>query len=76
MYDKQSVAIHKNHPKRSNLEKMLFSPYKTSEITKNSPKNDHSIAICSIFLNMVYKSSESSCPGGLEYVWQRGVGGV
>ena len=50
-----------------------------SEITKYSPKNDHSIAIFSTFfykcgiLRMV--CGESSCPDALEYVWQRRVGG-
>ena len=52
----------------------------TSEITKNSQKTDHPIAIFSIFFNgcaiFFMRRGESSCPYGSEYVWQRGVGGL
>ena len=46
---------------------------------KKKPKNDHSIAIFSIFYRYgitFMVRGESSCPDGLEYVWENGAGGL
>ena len=56
----------------------VFAIYKTSEITKISPKKR---SLNRDLLNFFYRygiffmvRGESSCPDGLEYVWERGEG--
>ena len=80
IYDKQSGRIHRNHPKHSNPENRCFHyvrPQKSPKIAqkKRSLKCD--------LLNFFNRygifwvvPSESYCPDGSEYAWQRGVGGL
>ena len=54
IYGKQSDRMH-IFTQNMQILKVVFLLYRTSEITKNTPKTDHSIAIFSIFLiGMVY----------------------
>ena len=49
-------AMHRNHPKHSNLENRCFRYIRTQKSPKKAQKTNHSIAICSILLiGMVYK---------------------
>ena len=48
---------------------------RAQKLPKIAKKTDHSIAIFSICIGMVF-FGESSHPGGSEYVWQRGVEGI
>ena len=71
IYDNQS---YRNHQKISNLENRSFRYIRPQK----SPKKRSLNRTCS---KKIYRygisfmvRGESSCPNGLEYVWERGVG--
>ena len=77
IYDKQRYTMHRNHPKHSNLENRCFR-YKRPQ---KSPKEPKKTITQSHLLKKIYRygiffmvRGESSCPDGLEYVWERGEG--
>ena len=79
VYAIQSERIHRIHPKHCNLENHCFCyirPQKSPKIAQKTITQSQ----FSHFLNWYgifwMAQGESSCPGGSDYVWQRGVGGL
>ena len=77
IYGIQSDRMHSFHPKLSNIENHCFCykrPQKSQKIAqKKRSLNRNFLNLFNRYGIFFIALGESSCPGGSEYVWQRGV---